>query len=151
MSASQVRTIQRDFPQIYLACHVDHQSAKRSPHGLSVHQTRVLSHLEHSEPLGAGQLARHLGIAPSTLSATLTRLEKLGYLQREVGTDRRRRALRLTLRGRELLGPTSVLDGGRVAQLLAFLTPTERRVACDGLALLAGAATRLIAQREVVK
>lgn len=89
-------------------------------------------------------LANHLGVAPSTLSAALSRLSELGYLTNEPGkTDRRKREIRLTARGAEAIASTSVLDAERVRALLEKLTPAEKMAAIDGLALLAEGARRL--------
>lgn len=144
MTDELVFRIQRDYPRIYLACHVDHVRARTSPHGISSRDASLLAHLDASEAETAGDLAKHLGIAASTLSATLMRLEELGYLARVRGAkDRRFVAPKLTAKGREAVGDASVLDAGRVAQVLARLKPAERRRAADGLALLAGAASAL--------
>jgi len=89
----------------------------------------------------AGQLARHIAITPSTLSAAIQRLEDLGYLKRALGPkDRRIVTLQLTASGEKAMAATSVLDPERVGQMLAQLTMPERRRAVAGLALLARAA-----------
>jgi DNA-binding MarR family transcriptional regulator len=141
MSQRLVRDVQRYYPQIYLACHVDHVRARSTPYRLSTHDAALLSHLDTREPVTAGELARHMGVVPSTLSATLKRLEGLGYLQRRRRADNRRRIeLRLTEAGAEAMAAGSVLDAARVARLLARLKPAERARGVQGLALLAKAA-----------
>lgn len=141
MTAPLVRAVQRAYPQIYLACHLDHVRTKSNRHHLSAHDSTLLAHLDESRATTAGDLARHLGVAASTLSAALARLEKLGHLTRTPARrDRRIIELRLTVQGAEAMADTSVLDRRRVAAVLAELSPREQNRAVAGLALLARAA-----------
>ena len=141
MPLSDVRALQRFYPQIYLACHVDHVCTKSNPHHLSAHDSTLLAHLDDSLPTLAGQLARHLGVANSTLSAALKRLGTLGHLLRTPSRhDKRQIELRLTAKGATARSEASVLDAKRVAAVLAELAPSRRKQAVAGLALLAGAA-----------
>lgn len=139
-----VRDVLRFYPQIYLACHVDHVRAVSTAFRLSAADSSILAHLDTGAPMSPRALARHLGVAPSTLSATLRRLETLGYLaSTPVAADRRRRDLTLTERGAEAMAATSVLDRERVARMLKTLRPAQRAEAMRGLALLAAAARKL--------
>ncbi|WP_415909175.1 MarR family winged helix-turn-helix transcriptional regulator [Oleiharenicola sp. Vm1] len=141
MTAPLVRAVQRAYPQIYLACHVDHVRTRSNRHHLSAHDSTLLVHLDEQRGTLAGDLARHLGVAASTLSASLARLERLGHLTRTPARrDRRRIELRLTPQGAEAMADTSVLDRRRVAAVLGQLSPREQRRAVAGLALLARAA-----------
>ena len=141
MSSRHIRALQRYYPQIYLACHVDHVRTKSNPHHLSAHDSTLLAHLDESKPTLAGQLAQHLGIANSTLSAALKRLDSLGHLKRTPSLcDKRQSELRLTARGATAMAEASVLDAKRVGAVLAELTPSRQKQAVAGLALLAGAA-----------
>jgi len=141
MTAPLVRAVQRAYPQIYLACHVDHVRTRSNRHHLSAHDSTLLVHLDEQRATVAGDLARHLGVAASTLSAALARLEELGHLTRTPARrDRRRIELRLTPQGAEAMADTSVLDRRRVAAVLGQLSPREQRRAVAGLALLARAA-----------
>jgi DNA-binding MarR family transcriptional regulator len=145
-----VRAIQRWYPQIYLACHTRHQRSASTGVQLSGHDSSVLAHLDEREPMTASALARHLSIGPSTLSATLNRLTKLGYMTRtQRAEDRRTLELRLTAAGARAMQASSVLDSSRVAAVLAALSSDERRRALDGLELLANAARRMSAQGTV--
>jgi len=104
----------------------------------------VLVHLDRNAGTRPSALAKHLGVAPSTLSATIARLEKLGYLSSTPHeSDRRRRELRLTARGGDAIAATSVLDGDRVRAMVKKLTPAERKAAVRGLGLLARAAREI--------
>jgi DNA-binding MarR family transcriptional regulator len=136
--------VQRLYPQIYLACHTNHVRSSSTKWKLSSHDSSILAHLDLKEGMSPRSLAAHLGVVPSTLSAAITRLEKLGYLKSEaVAADRRRKRLRLTTLGAEAMASTSVLDGERVRLLLSRLSPAERKAAVKGLALLARAAREL--------
>jgi DNA-binding MarR family transcriptional regulator len=147
MKAERVRAIQRWYPQIYLACHTRHQRASSSDARLSGHDSSVLAHLDERDAMTASDLARHLGIVASTLSATLTRLEKLGYITRTpAAADRRIAELRLSKTGARAMQGSSVLESARVAALLDELTPGEQQLALDGLGLLARAARQLSAR-----
>jgi DNA-binding MarR family transcriptional regulator len=89
-------------------------------------------------------LASHLGVVPSTLSAALTRLEKLGYIKNITRKDdRRKREVWLTAAGARAMSATSVLDARRIREMLKQLTPNERDEAIRGLALLGRAACAL--------
>jgi DNA-binding MarR family transcriptional regulator len=148
MDNKLVRDLQRYYPQIYLACHVDHVRSRSTPYRVSSRDAALLSHLDTREPITAGQLAAHLGVVPSTLSEALRRLEGLGYLHRgRREGDRRQIELRLTEAGAEAMAHTSVLDAVLVGRLLAKLTPGERKRAVDGLSLLARAARAMPAGR----
>jgi len=75
-------------------------------------------------------LAGHLGVAPSTLSAALKRLGRLGYIANTPrATDRRQRELWLTELGAEAMRGTSVLDAERVALMLDKLPTREQKLA----------------------
>ncbi len=144
MIDEDVFEVQRLYPQIYLACHTDHVRAASTKWRISSQDASILVHLDRESGMSPRALASHLGVAPSTLSAALSRLSELGYLTNEPGkTDRRKREIRLTVRGAEAIASTSVLDAERVQALLKKLKPAERKAAVNGLALLAEGARRL--------
>ena len=139
-----VHEVQRLYPQIYVACHNDHVRAASTEWRISSQDASILVHLDRETGLSPRALAKHLGVAPSTLSAAISRLSKLGYLSSEPDVkDKRRRELRLTARGAEAIAATSVLDAERVRSLMNKLTGPERKAALRGLALLARAAREL--------
>lgn len=144
MSDELVFDILRFYPQIYLACHTDHVRAASTEWQLSSRDSSVLSHLDREVGSSPCDLAAHLGVAPSTLSATIARLVRLGYITNDpLSRDKRQRALRLTSKGAEAMASTSVLDRERVAALLKKLTKSERADAVRGLSLLARAAREM--------
>jgi DNA-binding MarR family transcriptional regulator len=144
MSNEDIYELQRLFPQIYLACHTDHVRAVSTKWRISSQDSSILVHLDREKGLSPRELAKHLRISSSTLSAHVARLAELGYLTNEADrSDGRRREIRLTERGAEALSATSVLDAARVNELLNRLTPRERKEALYGLKLLADAAKKI--------
>jgi DNA-binding MarR family transcriptional regulator len=147
MREAQVRAVQACYPQIYMACHTRHTRHRSTAHRLSSHDSSVLVHLDLRRPTRPADLARHLGIGAPTLSASLRRLESLGYLSRRQGeTDRRTIELRLTALGATAMRATSVLETARVRALLAMLSADERVRAVAGIELLARGARALKAR-----
>jgi DNA-binding MarR family transcriptional regulator len=135
--------ILRCYPQVYLACHVEHRTRASSPSGLTERDSSLLAHVDDSGTSPAA-LARHLGVAPSTLSAALARLEGCGLLSIEAdGSDGRRRRVRLTDAGCEAIASHSVLDPDRLSKMLSIMGAADRRRAVEGLQALAVAARRL--------
>jgi DNA-binding MarR family transcriptional regulator len=129
------------YPRIYFACHTRHVRDPQSLRLLSRHQASILDHLDEIEPTTVMDLAGHMGITPATMSVTLDRLERKGYVVRlKDAKDRRRVHVRLTSAGVRVREASSVLDPLRVEALVGRLSESERRRAIDGLALLARAA-----------
>lgn len=139
-----VRRVQRAYPQLYLACHVEHATRRRD-HGLSDRDSSILAHLDELAPVTAGTLAKHLGVGPSTLTEAIDRLEALGLVER---TRRGRRVeLRITALGIDRMQETSVLDAARLDALLALVPARDREAAVCGIELLADAARALVTDR----
>ena len=136
--------LQRLYPQIYLACHIDHIRAASTEWRVSSRDSSVLTHLSLRYGTSPRSLGAHLGVVPSTLSATLKKLAKFGYIRNIARTDdRRKRELWLTQRGAEAMSSTSILDAGRIRLLLKQLTRAEQEEAIRGLGLLGRAACAL--------
>ncbi|HEV7659822.1 MAG TPA: MarR family winged helix-turn-helix transcriptional regulator [Allosphingosinicella sp.] len=141
MTDPDVLAVIRFYPQIYLACHVEHRSRAESPTGLTARDASILAHVDDPAGSSPARLARHLGVAASTLSAALARLAEQGMLALDADPgDARRRLVGLTASGRAALAAGSVLDPARLAAVLGGMGTEERRRAVDGLGLLAAAA-----------
>jgi DNA-binding MarR family transcriptional regulator len=135
------RSLMTLYPRIYFACHTRHVRDPRTDRLLSRHQASILDHLDELEPTTLNGLARHMGVTAGTMSLSIDRLERKGYVIRmRDATDRRRVHVRLTSAGVRVRQATSVLDADRVEALLARLGDDERDAAIAGLALLARAA-----------
>jgi DNA-binding MarR family transcriptional regulator len=135
-----VLRVQVAYPQIYFACHVRHPRARTSAHRISDRDASLLGHLSPSCPMSPADLARHLGVRASTLSAQLKRLQKLGYLEcRARSDDRRRVDVLLAPAGLAAIQGTSVLDTELVRAVLERLAPRDLERAVEGLELLAQA------------
>lgn len=142
--ATQVRAVMDDYPRIYFACHRRHVRDERTGAVVSAHRVSVLDHLDTDTPTHVSALARHMGVTASTMSLTLNRLEADGYVERRPDpADQRRVCVRLTEAGDTLRKSSSVLDPALVERLLAAMSPVNRALAVEGLALLAAAATKL--------
>jgi MarR family transcriptional regulator, organic hydroperoxide resistance regulator len=145
MSARDVRLVQTCYPQIYLACHTRHMRAASSPQRLSPRDSTLLAHLDEKRPIRPSVLARHLGVGGPTISAAVKRLVRLGYIEQERDPDDARSVrLRLGQKGAAAMRDSSVLEPARVRRMLEKLAPGDRRAALKGLAVLAGAARRVM-------
>jgi DNA-binding MarR family transcriptional regulator len=148
MIRADVETVLRSYPRIYFACHRRHVRDERSGGIVSAHQASVLDHLDDVENTSLLDLARHMGVTASTMSLTVDRLERGGYVTRErSGVDRRRVDLRLTPAGTGIKRQQKVLEPALVAAVLDRLTERDRRTALRGLELLAEAASEWIASK----
>jgi DNA-binding MarR family transcriptional regulator len=140
-----VLLLQRLYPRIYIACHTDHVKAASSAVRLSARDSAILAHFRDSGVLQPSELARHLGIARSTMSQALKKLVSLGYVAVQKNpSDRRELSLCLTEPGRSAMQAASVLDYGKVKRLLQNLSPAQRQTSLDGLGLLAKAAGKMM-------
>src|SRR5687768_1985051 len=140
VSNRDVVSVQRCYPQIYLACHTRHQRRRANAASLTAQESSLLAHLSAETPTRAATLAKHLGVGASTLSAAVKRLTALGYIARNRDdADGRAVSLHLSAQGAKAMQAGSVLDTRRVATMLAHLNDKDRTRAIEGLALLAEA------------
>jgi DNA-binding MarR family transcriptional regulator len=140
-----VETVLRCYPQIYFACHRRHVRDESTQCAVSAHQASVLDHLDDVEATSLLELAKHMGVTPSTMSLTVDRLERSGYVTRSRSeTDRRSVELRLTPSGVRIKRQQKVLEPELIAAMLARLDSVRRRDALHGLQLLAEASAEMI-------
>ena len=132
------------YPRIYFACHTRHVRDPQTQRLLSRHQASILDHLDEIEPTTVMDLAAHMGVTPATMSLSIDRLERKGYVVRlKDAKDRRRVHVRLTTAGVRVREASSVLDPARVEALVSRLSDDDRTRAVEGLGLLAGAAQEI--------
>src|SRR5579872_812234 len=128
-----VRQVMTYYPRIFFACHTEHVRGPKTRRKLSAHQASILDHLDEIEPTGLNDLARHMGVTPSTMSLTVDRLARDGYVKRGADLrDGRRVALRITRAGARLRDQMTVLDADRVKAMLGQMKPADRREALRG-------------------
>lgn len=140
MDKNAVRQVMELYPRIYFACHTRYVRDPETRRLLSAHQASILDHLDEREPLALLDLAKRMGVTPSTMSLNIERLVRKGYVSRErAAEDGRRLKLRITPAGVRLREAKSVLDPVRVRALLSRLTPDQLEAGIHGLALLARA------------
>ena len=114
-SAEAQHRIQAAYPRIYLACHSQHQNARTTPQKLSQRDATLLAHLHPTQETSQSDLARHIGVAKSTLSEALAVLEETGYVLRRNGeTDSRGVQILRTPAGILAMSAGSVLDSARL-------------------------------------
>jgi DNA-binding MarR family transcriptional regulator len=146
----EVDLVLRCYPQIYFACHKRHVRDAATQAVISAHQASILDHLDDVEATSLFDLARHMGVTASTMSITVDRLVRGGYVVRERSTeDRRRLDLRLTAAGLRIKKQQKVLEPELVAAVLARLDDRKRKQALRGLELLAEASHDLVSSGEL--
>jgi DNA-binding MarR family transcriptional regulator len=142
MSRAEVETVMRCYRQIFSACHRRHVRDGQARKVPSAHQAGVLEHLDEAEGMPLGDLARQVGVTASTMSLTVDRLERGGYVRRERSKeDGRRVDLRLTPAGARIKGKEKALEPELVAAMLARLGTRKRRRVLKWLTVLGKAAT----------
>ena len=137
------------YSQIYFACHTRHVHDPDSGTKVSARQASILSHLDSVEPTPVSELAAHMGVTVSTMSISLDRLERQGYVVRaRAENDARVRHVRLTPAGERLRTAKKVLEPRLVRAMLGRLSPADRRLALRGLELLGTAARDQVKSRR---
>jgi MarR family transcriptional regulator, organic hydroperoxide resistance regulator len=139
--AEAIEAIQFAYPQVYFACHTRHERGRTHDRRLSPRDSQVLVHLDRARPTSLTPLARHLGLAASTLSEGITRLERFGYVAKGAadGGDRRHVGILLTKKGADAVLSSSVLERPRLRTVLNRLSARDRSTVLKGLYLLASA------------
>ena len=115
-------------------------AAAFGPLGIHPGQDRLLSELWREDGLSQSQLIERLGVEPPTVTGTVQRLERAGFIRRAPdAANRRISRVHLTPAGRELEEPVRAVLGEAENRLLRGLSATERR---ELAALLARAGMR---------
>ncbi len=149
MLESNVARLLAAYPPIFLACHSDHTLADEAGNALTENQASVLNHLDAERPTTLSKLAEHMGVGRSTMSTTVTRLVRGGYVSRKPDKqDRRAVGLTLTLAGKRIQEQNSVLNPALVRQMLRMMTPEEQERGLVGIESLARCAAVLLKRRK---
>ena len=102
--------------------------------GVTVAQAAALEALGVEGPMRLGDLGRSLGIAPSTLSRNLARLEASGLVAREADPgDARSARVGLTARGRRAARAVAVQEEEFARQVLGRIPAARRAVVVESL------------------
>jgi DNA-binding MarR family transcriptional regulator len=149
MLENNVKRLMVAYPAIYLACHRDHTRADEAGNPLTENQASVLDHLDAVRPTTLSKLAEHMGVGRSTMSTTVARLVRGGYVARRVdGHDRRKAGLTLTAAGKRIQEQNTVLNPALVRQMLRMMEPEEADRALAGIERLGQAAAILLKRRK---
>jgi DNA-binding MarR family transcriptional regulator len=137
------------YPTIYLACHRDHMRADEKGNPLTENQASVLDHLDTTRPTTLSKLAEHMGVGRSTMSTTVTRLVRGGYIVRRPDKqDRRSVALTLSTTGERIQEQNTVLNPQLVRQMFKMMEAAEAERALAGMECLAKYAAILLKRRK---
>jgi DNA-binding MarR family transcriptional regulator len=105
--------------------------------GMTVAQAATLDALGREGTMRLGRLGKLLGIAPSTLTRNLARLEEAGLVRRTSDEEDGRAAqVELTEKGRRIRLRLEVMEDEFAERVLGRLSPAAREQALDGLAAL---------------
>ena len=119
---------------------------------MSSHQASVLDHLDEREGTALFDLARHMGVTASTMSLTVDRLVRGGWVVRERSReDARRVDLRLTEAGVRIKRQQKVLEPALVSAVLERLDERKRKQALRGLEILAEASREMASSGEMAR
>lgn len=100
--------------------------------GLTVAQAAALEALAGEGPMRLSALGRRLGIAPSTLTRNLARLEAGGLVERQADAEDARSArVRLSASGRKAAGAVAAQEEGFARQVIEQI-PADRRATVIG-------------------
>jgi DNA-binding MarR family transcriptional regulator len=102
--------------------------------GVTVAQVAALEALGTEGPLRLGDLGRRLGIAPSTLTRNLARLEASGLVERERdAADARSARVGLTTAGKRAARTVEAQEEAFAAQVLGRIPASRRAVVVEAL------------------
>ena len=142
--SSAVTALMRDYPKIFFSCHRRHTRDPQDGSLVSEKQVHLLDHLDEVTALSLTSLAKHMGVTLPTMSITVDRLVRRGYMTRTPDpADGRRVLLRLTPTGARVTEAHSVLDPELVDSLIGSLAADDQDRALAGLELLANAAAQM--------
>jgi len=145
----RIRRLLDAYPAIYLACHRQHVREDEAGKAITEHQASVLDHLHAARPMTLSKLAEHMGVGRSTMSITVARLVRGGYIaSRRDGNDARCVGLTLTPAGVRVKEQNTVLEPELVREMFRAMPARELEAALQGLECMAKYARILLRQRK---
>jgi len=149
MLDSRIRRLLDAYPAIFLACHRRHLREDESGKTITEHQASVLDHLHPAQATTLSKLAEHMGVGRSTMSITVRRLVKRGYIgQRRDRNDARAVGLTLTRAGARIREQNTLLDPELVQEMFSLMSPATLEAGLEGLESLARYANALLRRRS---
>jgi DNA-binding MarR family transcriptional regulator len=149
MLDSHIRRLLDAYPAIFLACHRRHLREDQGGRVISEHQASVLDHLHASRPTTLSKLAEHMGVSRSTMSITVTRLVRRGYVaRRRNGNDARSVGLTLTASGVSVTEENTLLEPDLLREMFGLMPARELETALNGIECLAKYARILLRRRK---
>ncbi len=146
---AKVRRLLDAYPAIFLACHMQHVRDTESGRAITENQASILDHLDATRPTGLTELAEHMGVSRSTMSITVKKLIRAGYVARKRNPrDGRGVALTLTRAGVRITEQNTVLDPERLKALFQLLPADELEDSLRGIERLALGARAILRRRS---
>ena len=137
------------YPAIFLACHRRHLRDDERGKVITEHQASVLDHLHASQPTTLSKLAEHIGVSRSTMSITVKRLVRDGYIARRRDRhDARNIGLTLTAAGARIKEQNTVLDPDLMREMFRLMPAGEAEKGLEGIERLAKYAKILLRRRS---
>lgn len=148
MLDSRIGRLLEAYPAIFLACHRQHVREDESGKAITEHQAAVLDHLHTARPTTLSKLAEHMGVSRSTMSITVTRLVRGGYIARRRDRhDARCVGLTLTAAGGRVKEQNTVLEPGLLREMFRLMPAAELEAALKGIECLAKYARIMLRRR----
>lgn len=149
MLDSRVRRLLDAYPAIFLACHRQHVREDEAGKAITEHQASVLDHLHPTRASRLSKLAEHMGVGRSTMSITVARLVRSGYITSSRDkNDGRCVGLTLTPAGVRVKEQNTVLEPGLVREMFRWMPAGELEMALQGIERMAKYARILLRQRK---
>lgn len=149
MLHSEIRRLLDAYPAIFLACHRQHVREDEGGNAVTEHQASVLDHLHGARPTTLSKLAEHMGVGRSTMSITVAKLVRRGYIvRRRDKNDARSVGLTLTPAGVRIKEQNTVLDPELMREMFRLIPAGELEAALQGIECLAKYAKILLRRRK---
>ncbi len=106
----------------------------RDRFGITLHEWRVVAHLSQVEKISIREIYRQVEMDKSKASRAAARLEKAGYVTKNINPDDRRLVeLSLTKKGHAMMDEIGPMGRDFQKEILEWLEPEERQKFLDSL------------------